>query len=62
MPVLKPFSSTGTERIVRVTNDAGEPIAVSCKVCGSFTLDTESCLCASCSLIRFIKDFWRLDR
>ena len=59
MSVLEAFGSTGMKGIVQVTNDAGEPIAVSCKVCGSFTLDTESCLCASCSLSRFIKNFWR---
>jgi len=56
MSVLERFSSKGMEEVIRVTNDAGEPIAVSCKVCGSFTLDTESCLCTSCSLSRFIKD------
>jgi hypothetical protein len=56
MSVLESFGSTGMKGIIRVTNDAGEAIAVSCKVCGSFTLDTESCLCTSCFLSRFIKD------
>jgi len=56
MSVLESFGSTGMKGIIRVTNDTGEAIAVSCKVCGSFTLDTESCLCTSCSLSRFIKD------
>ena len=62
MSVLELFSSTEMEGVIRVTNDAGEPIAVSCKVCGSFTLDTESHLCTSCFLSRFIKNFWRLER
>lgn len=28
-----------------------------CKECGEFTLDTVTVLCASCSLLKFIKNF-----
>jgi len=60
MSAFESFGSTKMKGSVLMTNDAGEAIAVSCKVCGSFTLDTESCLCASCSLSAFIKDLKNL--
>jgi len=50
-------SSTGMKGVVLLANDAGNPIAVSCKVCGSFTLDTQSGLCTPCYLGGFIKNF-----
>lgn len=50
-------SSTGMKGVILLQNDAGNPIAVSCKICGSFTLDTQSCLCETCYLNGFIKNF-----
>jgi|GEM_PF-3270508 len=55
MPIRN--SSTGMKGVVLFADDAGNPIAVSCKVCGSFTLDTESCLCTPCYMGEFIKNF-----
>ena len=43
---------------VLMRNEDGKPLAVTCRVCGKFTLDTQDFLCASCSLTHFIRSFF----
>jgi len=43
---------------VLVRNDEGRALAVTCKVCGRFTLDTRDFLCASCTFDHVMRSFF----
>lgn len=43
---------------VLMRNEEGKALAVTCKVCGKFTLDTLDFLCASCTFDHFMRSFF----
>lgn len=43
---------------VLIRNEEGKALAVTCKICGKFTLDTHDFLCASCTLDHFMRSFF----
>ena len=43
---------------ILLKNEKGEALAVTCKECGKFTLDTQDFLCASCTLEHFMRSFF----
>jgi len=43
---------------ILMKNEKGEPLAVTCRVCGKFTMDTRDFLCASCTLDQFMRSFF----
>ena len=43
---------------VLIRNEEGKALAVTCKECGKFTLDTQDFLCASCTLKHFMRSFF----
>lgn len=43
---------------VLMRNEEGKPLAVTCKVCGKFTLDTLYFRCASCTFDQFMRSFF----
>jgi len=43
---------------VLMRNEEGKALAVTCKKCGKFTLDTIDFLCASCTLDHFMRSFF----
>jgi len=43
---------------VLIRNEEGRALAVTCRICGKFTLDTLDFLCASCTLDHFMRSFF----
>ena len=43
---------------VLIRNEEGKALAVTCKKCGKFALDTQDFLCASCTLDHFMRSFF----
>ena len=43
---------------VLIRNEEGRALAVTCRICGKFTLDTQDFLCASCTLDHFMRSFF----
>ena len=43
---------------VLLKNEKGEALAVTCKECGKFTLDTLDFLCASCTFDHMMRTFF----
>ena len=46
------------EVTVLMRNEEGKALAVTCKKCGKFTLDTLDFLCASCTFDHFMRSFF----
>lgn len=46
------------ESKILIRNEKGEPLAVTCSICGQFTLDTRDFLCASCTFWQFMRSFF----